>query len=318
MASPSARGAPLRVLTPHPDEMLGPLFELLPNVEFVRIPVRGELPADASGEVLLCGARGFPNLEAAVERGVRWIHATGTGVGPAMVEAGRGGRVLTCSRGWSSVPIAEWVLAMMLAYAKRVPDSWIPDAPERWARAELSGLQGRTLGLVGLGTIGVEIARRARAFDMRVVAMRRSNAPSPIEGVEVVQSLEPLLQAEHLVLAAPGTDDTRHLIDAEALRRVRPGVHICNIARGTLIDHDALRVALDDGRVALATLDTPDPDPLPSGHWLYAHPKVRVSPHISWNDPVSNVQRHEIFVDNVRRYLAGEPLRELVDLENGY
>ena len=308
----------LRVLTISPPDLLERIAGELPEIEFVRIPTSGELDPDARGEVLLAGARGFPNLDEAVDRGVRWIHTTGTGVSEAMIRAAQQ-RILTCSRGWSSVAIAEWVLAMMLAHEKRLPEAWIREPPERWARADLGGLEGRTLGLIGVGTIGVEVARRALAFDMHVRAIRRTDAPSPLEGVELVRELDELLAAsDHLVLAAPGTADTDQLLDTRAFRLMRPGVHIVNIARGSLIDHDALREALDDGRVALASIDTPEPDPLPAGHWLYAHPRVRLSAHISWNGPTSNARRVRMFVENVRRYRAGEPLEGLVDTEAGY
>jgi phosphoglycerate dehydrogenase-like enzyme len=308
----------LRVLTPLAEAIWAQAAAELPEVEFVPIPAEGELPAEARGEVLLCGLGAFATLDAALARGVRWIHASATGVYPELLAAARG-RTLTTARGWSSPAVAEFALAVMLAFAKRLPESWVHEPPERWARAELSGLSGRTLGLVGLGTIGLEVARRALAFEMRVLALRRSGAASPLAGVEVVRSLEELLpQADHLVLAAPETPATRHLVDGPALALVRRGVHLVNVGRGSLVDHDALREALDDGRVALASIDTPDPDPLPAGHWLYTHPRVRLSAHVAWNDSTSEERRHRIFVDNVRRYLAGEPLAGVVDQELGY
>jgi len=95
-------------------------------------------------------------------------------------------------------------------------------------------------------------------------------------------------------------------------------VHLVNIARGALVDQDALRDALDDGRVAMATLDTVDPEPLPAGHWMYEHPKVRVSAHVSWYTPDLLRVALEQFVDNVDRYVAGEPLHDVVDPEEGY
>ena len=193
----------------------------------------------------------------------------------------------TNSRGAGGIAISEWVLTMMLAYEKRLPQSWITDAEGdtvQWIHANLGVLYGRTLSLVGIGGIGVEVARRALAFGMRVVALRRRAQPAPIEGVEIVNDLAALLgQADHLVLAAPSTPVTTRLLDADAFSAVKPGVHIVNISRGTLIDQDALRVALDDGRVAGASLDVVDPEPLPAGHWLLSHPRVKVSPHISWS-----------------------------------
>ena len=94
---------------------------------------------------------------------------------------------------------------------------------------------------------------------------------------------------------------------------MKPGVHLVNIARGALVDQDALRTALDDGRVAAASLDVCEPEPLPAGHWLYEHPKVRLSPHISWSSPALADRIVELLVDNVRRFVAGQPLEGIVD-----
>ena len=144
---------------------------------------------------------------------------------------------------------------------------------------------------------------------MHVKALRRTDTPSPIPGVEIVTSIDELVaDADHIALAAPATARTNHLIDADVLTKVKPGVHIVNIARGALIDQDALRVALDDGRVALATLDTVDPEPLPAGHWLYSHPQVRLSAHVSWYTPEMQRASVEIFVENLGRFLRNEPL----------
>jgi len=99
---------------------------------------------------------------------------------------------------------------------------------------------------------------------------------------------------------------------------VKPGAHLVNIGRGSLIDQDALREALDEGRVAMATLDVADPEPLPRGHFLYSHPRVRLSPHVSWSSPVSTRRTFELFAENVGRYVAGEPLFGAVDISAGY
>jgi phosphoglycerate dehydrogenase-like enzyme len=217
------------------------------------------------------------------------------------------------------VPISEFVLAAMLAFEKRIPAVWLSEPPEHWNVAPSGTLYGRTLGLVGLGGIGSAVARRALPFGMRVVAVRRTEAPSPVEGVEVAGSLDDLLpEVDHLVLAAPATQRTHRVIDARALARVKPGVHLVNVARGALVDQDALRVALDDDRVARATLDTVQPEPLPAGHWLYEHPKVRVSAHVSWASPRGSEAAIRMFVDNLRRNRTGEPLQGVVDPGEGY
>jgi phosphoglycerate dehydrogenase-like enzyme len=283
-----------------------------PEAEVVKVPTEGPLPDDLRGEVLVASHRAA-NLVELCDRGVEWVHFFGTGVDGMPVEI-LADRVVTCSRGAGQVPISEWVLAMMLAFEKRLPDAWIHEPPDLWSWTELGGLQGKTLGLVGLGGIGSAIATRALAFDMEVLATRRTDAPSPIEGVTVVGSLDDLLPvADHLVLAAPATERTHHLIGAPQLGQVKPGVHLVNIARGALVDQDALRVALDDGRVAMASLDVCEPEPLPAGHWLYEHPKVRLSPHISWSSPVLGGRIVELLVENVHRYVEGRPLEGVVD-----
>jgi len=306
-----------RVLSTLPPPLLEPLRHALPEVEILHVPEEGKIPADAKGEVLLTMTWGSPNLADVVARGVRWVHAFGTGIDRFPFDA-LGDRVLTCSRGASAVPISEWVLAVMLAAEKKLPETWIHE-PERWELMSLGGLFGRTLGLVGIGGIGAAVATRALAFGMRVHALRRTNAPSPVPGVEIVTSKSDLLaESDHLVIAAPSTAATRHWLDRDALACVRPGLHLVNVARGGLVDQEALREALEDGRVALASLDVADPEPLPAGHWLYNHPQVRLSPHISWSMPGALDILLDSFTENLRRYIAGEPLIDRVDREQGY
>jgi phosphoglycerate dehydrogenase-like enzyme len=306
------------VLTHVPVTLLGEVLKRFPDVSVVQIPEEGPVADGVRGDVLLTQAWASPNFAEVMARGVRWVHAYGTGVN-RFPFAHLGDTPLTCSRGGSGIPIAEFVLAAMLAFEKRVPDVFIRDA-QSWKYRELGGLHGRTLALVGFGGIGREVAKRALAFGMRVRALRRS-AGGAMEGVEVVRALPELLRdADHLVIAAPATPETLHLIGRDALARVKRGVHVVNIARGTLIDQDALREALDDGRVACASLDVTEPEPPPAGHWLYTHPRVRLSPHISWNMPSALDLLLEPFLDNLERWLAGKPLlaRDLVDRERGY
>jgi phosphoglycerate dehydrogenase-like enzyme len=124
--------------------------------------------------------------------------------------------------------------------------------------------------------------------------------------------------ADHLVIAAPATPATRHLLGAPVFAAVKPGLHLVNVSRGALVDQEALRAALDAGRVAMASLDAVEPEPLPDGHWLYGHPRVRLSPHVSWSMPGAAEVLLAPFIDNLRRYRAGRPLTGVVDLQAGY
>ena len=315
-----SRNEPLHVLTSFPESALARLQDAHPDIRIVRIPEKGRLPLGVRGEILLIPPWDSGNLSKVLKRGVRWVHTIGTGVERLPLDL-MGERMLTCSRGASGIPIAEWAFAVMLAFEKNLPESWINTPPPSWTGGDLGGLYGQTLGLVGLGGIGQAAARLGLAFGMRVRALRRSEAPSPVEGVECVANISELMaQSDHLLLALPMTEASRHIIDAEVLAAIPPerGLHLINVARGGLIDQDALRVALEDGRVARASLDVADPEPLPEGHWLFTHPQVRLSPHVSWSMPDAFSLLLDTFIENVGRYQRGESLSGQVDRTHGY
>ncbi len=291
------------------------------RVEVVPIPAEGELHDGLTGEILITRPSRVPNLAHVLSRGVRWVHLIGTGIDDFPLELVGPDCVLTNSRGLSAVPISEWVLACMLAFEKRLPESWVHEPPPRWNIPDppLGTLAGRTLALLGLGGIGTAVATRALPFGMEVKALRHRAAPSPIDGVRLVHSIDELVAgAHHLVLVAPLTDATRGLLDRRAFAAMEPGVHLVNVARGPIVVEDDLRHALDDGIVVCASLDTTDPEPLPEGHWMYRHPQVRVSPHVSWNWPGAFAAMFETFGENLRRYLDGRPLLSVVDPAAGY
>jgi len=308
-----------RILVQVRESLVRRIADALPDADVVPIASEGDLAPDVRGDVLLTMAWGSPNLAHVLGRGVRWVHALGTGVDRFPFEL-LGDRLLTCSRGGSSVPIAEWVLAMMLAFEKRVPEVWIHDVPSKDQQyRHLGALYGRTLGLVGVGGIGAAVAERARPFGMRMRAFRRQAGAAGPAGVEIVHSITELVaSADHVVIAAPATPDTRGLFDDALFGAMKPGAHLVNVARGAIVDQDALRRALESGRVATASLDAVDPEPLPAGHWMYSHPRVRLSPHLSWNMPGAAEILVDAFIDNVRRWRRGDPLDGLVDRAAGY
>jgi phosphoglycerate dehydrogenase-like enzyme len=317
------------------------------QVEVVELVPDGPVDDALSGDVLLAPGRAAGRPAAAwladvARRGVKWLHVAGANVGDLPDDVFADGRVVTCSRGAMATPISEFVLASMLAFEKRFPFSWISEPvdgwafqgrldpsgspeealmrpPSHWGLAPLGSLDGKVLGIFGFGSIGRATAAKALPFGMRVLAVRRSAAPSGMDGVEIVRDLGELAEAaDHLVLCAPGTPSTERIVNDAVFARTKPTAHLVNVGRGTLVDQDALLRALDDGRLAFASIDVPDPEPLPAGHRLYTHPKVHLTPHISWCSPHQQARTAEIVVENVRRWLAGEELHGRVDPSQRY
>ncbi len=292
------------------------------DVTFLPVASTGPIDPEVRGDVLVVMNQRSDNLADLAARGVRWVHTISVGVENLPLDrfAELPDLVLTNSRGSGSTQIAEWVLAALLDHAKRLTDNWVVTPPNRWAYGTGTTVAGTRLGIVGFGAIGQAVARRALAFAMEVSALNRTGRSSPVDGVSMVPSLDALVSdVDHLVLAAPATAATHHMIDAKTLARMRPGAHIINIARGSLIDQEALRHALDRGRIARASLDVCDPEPLPAGHWLYEHEQVRLSPHVSWGNSDQGLDLYApAFQDNLRRFLRGEPMHNVVDPTNRY
>lgn len=308
------------VLSTFPEALVRRVAETVPGVRVVAIPGEGDLEEGIEGDVLLTPPWDTGNLASVMSRGVTWVHTIGTGVDRLPVEK-LGDALLTCARGASAIPIAEWAIAVMLAFEKQLPESWIDEPPESWSAGQLGSLHGRSLGLVGFGGIGSALARHALNFGMTVRAFRKTDQPIAQEGVERVGRLADLMAtSNHIVLALPLTDDSRQLIDSQVLEAIpaEAGVHFVNPSRGALVDHEALRGALDDGRVARASLDTVEPEPLPVDNWLYAHPRVKLSPHISWSMPGAFDLLLDTFIENLKAFRQGGELTGVVDRELGY
>ena len=278
-----------------------------------------QLPSEA--DVLVtspCGWRQAPaSAPPGWPHGLTWIQTTSVGIDfyPRWMARGV---TLSCGRGIAAGPIAEYVLAAILGFEKRL-GAVAARAPAEWRQSVLGTLDGRTIGLVGYGAIGRAVARRAVAFGARVLAVRRG-AWDPAEPDALpAASLEALVAAaDHLVLAVPQTAETRRLVDAALLARAKPGQHLVNVARGGLVDHDALLAALDDGRLGGATLDVTEPEPLPAGHPLYGHPKVLLTPHVAWTDGGHEERIAAKILSNLTRFARGALLDDVVDPLRGY
>ena len=274
---------------------------------------RWALPVDA--DVLMVLGSGDDTADRAAPRPVGWPGAT------RLVQLASAGideypdwlfeaPLVATASGTTARPIAEYVMAAILGHTKRLGEITLkPGDPwplrEPGTGTPLGTLQGRTLGLLGLGAIGSQVARFAAAFDMAIIATRASSAPSPDPNVTLVPLADLLRRADHLVICAPISDATRGLLDAAALASMKSGAHIVNIARGAIIDTTALLAELDAGRLS-ASLDVTDPEPLPPGHRLIGHPQARVTPHLSWSSPDTPRRVFERLAENIRRVAAGE------------
>lgn len=223
------------------------------------------------------------------------------------------GPPVTTAVGLSGPLITEYCLAAIFAAAKDMPGIWMKDASD-WTRRMAGSVRGSRLGIYGFGSIGRTLAQNALILGMNVVAVRGSNAPLGMDGVEQAADMKTLIPGcDHLVLAAPGTAATRHVIDAAVLAAAKPGLHLVNVARGSLVDDAALVAALDSGTLSRATLDVTDPEPLPAGHPFYSHPRVFLSPHVAASGQayIDAVQARA--ADNIARLLRGEALVGLAD-----
>jgi phosphoglycerate dehydrogenase-like enzyme len=231
------------------------------------------------------------------------------------------GVTVTNARGVFDVPIAETVVTYILMMTKRMPKFMAQQREHRWRWHRLREAQDLTVGLVGLGHIGKEIAQRCAALGMRVLATRR-HPERGAEGVAAVYApdeLDTLLDASDVVvLAVPLTEATRELIDAAALRRMQSGAWLVNIARGAVVDEDALLRALREGWIAGAALDVFTQEPLPEDSPFWDLPNVILTPHNAWSTPHLKEREAALFLENLRRYLRGEALKNVVDLERGY
>lgn len=242
--------------------------------------------------------------------GAQWVHLTGVGHDNVLPEL-LAGRVVTNSPGASAAAVAEFAFAAVLAFVKRLPEVWDAPATARWSDFRIGTLDRRLIGVVGYGHIGRAVITRAQAFGMTVLVHTRTPRRDA-EGVAFVSRPELAACADHIVVAATANAETHHLVDRQLLERTKRGVHLVNVSRGSLVDQEALRPFLDSGHVALASLDTVEPEPLPAGHWLRHHPRVRLSPHLAAVSPDSAREAVDRFAANFRRYLAGDELHDVI------
>jgi phosphoglycerate dehydrogenase-like enzyme len=254
--------------------------------------------------------------------GLRWIHARSAGIDHLMSPALHGSRALvTNGRGVFSASLAEFALGGILHFWKGVPEMVRAQGEGRWAPFAPLPLGGKTLGLVGYGDIGQAVARRARAFDMQVLAVRRSAAASA-DGVRFLHGsgavVELMRSCDCVVVVAALTAETEGLVSREALAALPPHAVLVNVARGGLIDEPALVEALRARRLRGAALDVFVEEPLPPGHPFWTLDNVLLSPHCADNVPGWLEAAVAVFLANLERFQRGEALLNRVDPARGY
>lgn len=263
-------------------------------------------------------ARQIVEALSAPGRSLRWMHFITAGRNGFEAAGLPTGVAITWSPGALSPTVAEHAMALLLALARRVPEMATLGTQARWDASvaqRTRTLEGGTLLVVGLGHIGREVARRARAFGMRVEAVTRSPKPEPLVDASYALSElhERLPAADAIVLCLALTAETVRIIDAKALARCRADALLVNVGRGALVDSGALDEALTTGRLAGAALDVTDPEPLPADHALWRCPGLLVSPHVAGTGSPASMARLALSAaENARRLVVGEPLLDRI------
>ncbi|MBI2907009.1 MAG: D-2-hydroxyacid dehydrogenase [Chloroflexi bacterium] len=256
---------------------------------------------------------------------LKWVHISGTGIDRYLGSEIFDGRVIvTNGRGTLAVPIAEHIMALAFSLAKDVPRLIKNKAEKRWERFTNLELTRRTMGIVGMGAIGGNLARMAKGIGMRVIATRR-HATEREHDAGYVDEVFPhaalrdmLAESDFVALALPLTEESRKLIGEKELQAMKPSACIINISRGAIIDEAALIRALKGGRIAGAGLDVFEKEPLPPESELWQMPNVILSSHMAGSTDRMSGHVIELFGQNLRRYVSGQALANVVTRDKGY
>lgn len=258
--------------------------------------------------------------------GLVWVHSPSAGVDWLVGMDGLKGEkiVLTNSRAVHGPAIADHAFGMLLTLTRNLRAYEAAQAKREWLRDSRGNavvLQGKTMLVVGIGGIGEEIARRAHGFGMRVIATRRSDAPAPayVEKVGKPGDLVSMLPgADVIAVCVPLTAETEGMLGKKEFAAIKKGSYLINIARGKVVDSGAMVAALKDGTLAGACLDVTDPEPLPAGDELWKMQNVIITPHVAADGELTRERGWALLRENVRRFGAGEPLLNVVDMKAGY
>jgi phosphoglycerate dehydrogenase-like enzyme len=278
----------------------------------------GVLSSPAAAEVLVWARNDVRELVPFLHDGIRWVQLYAAGV-DAWINGGviDRNRLWTAAKGVYAGVIAEYCLALLLAGAARLPEA---ARAATWKPLRADTVAGKTVGVVGAGGIGTELIRLLQPFTVRTLALTRSGRSVPLATTSLGPTdLDQLLrESNYVVLCAAATPQSRGLLSRERIALMKPDAFVVNIARGSLVDTNALVEAIEDGRLRGAALDVTHPEPLPDDHPLWRLPNVIVTPHMSGSAPAWREAFAERLRTNLDLYMNGEPLVGVVDLDAGY
>lgn len=255
---------------------------------------------------------------------LKWFQVTSAGVDRHQgTEIWKSKVIITGVSGIHATPIGEFLLGLMLMFAKNTPRGFKMMQTRDWQRYPSGTLRGKTVGILGLGSIGEETARLAKAFGMKVIATKRSvKAGSKAKNVDLLlpnsRTKELLKQSDYVAVTLPLTPETHHSIGEAEFKAMKPTAYIMNIGRGPIIDPDALIKALETKQIAGAGLDVTEPEPLPKNSKLWKLDNVILSPHISGGMEDYMLQATDLFCENLKRYIGGRKLLNVIDKKKGY
>ncbi len=304
------------------------LLQHWPEMRVAQAPTFSELPGELPDADIFVGAILRPEQFLRAKK-LKWIHSTSAGVGQLAYPELRASQVIvTNASGVFSVPMAEHTIGLLLALARNLPDAVRQQDQKIWSQQQLwdkpqhlTELNGATLLIVGFGSIGKEIAKRAGALEMKVIGVTRTGQgdlsfAQQIVSVEKLDEVLPL--ADYVVVATPETADTRNIFDAKRFAKMKRGARLINLGRGSVLDEAALVRALESGQLGGAALDVTDTEPLPPESPLWTAPNLLLTPHTS---AISNrlwQRETNLLVELLERWFAGRELFNLVDLSKGY
>jgi len=294
---------------------------LADSVDVAVVPMAEPVPEPLAARAAALVAWRSPPGTLAGMPDLRWLQAMSAGVEMWIGRPDlRDDIVLTAARGVHRVSMPENILAALFHLTKPIVAAAFDQRESRWTRRTSVPLAGKTLGILGIGTIGAELARKAAALEIRVIGTRRSGVAVP--GVDQVftpdRTDDVLAESDFVLLLMPSTGETRNFMNAERLSAMRSDAYLLNFGRGDAVVDADLVAAVRDGTIAGAVLDVFRQEPLPSDHPFWTTPGISVWPHVGGLHPYRDALVAELVVENLRRFLAGEPLSQVVDRSAGY